>query len=104
MADRFLDEHAYNWAVFDPALGYTLKSSTMRDGVDGSYTLTHYGPGGERHMVNYARRPCRINIYGDSFTQPRLHGGDVAGWYSMGVRRPTPTRIARPACELRALR
>lgn len=69
MIDRFLDEDAHNWATFDPELGYTLKTCTLRDGIDGSYTLGHYRPGGERQMVNYAQRPCRINTYGDSFTQ-----------------------------------
>ena len=69
MVDRFLDPKAHNWATFDAELGYLLKSSVMRDGMDGCYTLSHYAPRSHRQMTNYAGRPCRINTYGDSFTQ-----------------------------------
>jgi hypothetical protein len=67
--DRFLDPESHNWAQFDSELGYTLKSSLIRDGVDGSFTIGRYPVTGERQMVNFAHRPCRINTYGDSFTQ-----------------------------------
>jgi len=67
--DRFLDPDACNWAYFDPELGYLLKDYVARDGVDDCYTINHYLPTGARRMVNYADRPCRINTYGDSFTQ-----------------------------------
>ena len=33
-----------------------------------SLTFSSYGEYGERALVNYADRPCRINTYGDSFT------------------------------------
>ncbi len=67
--DLFLDETAPNWATFDPELGYVLKSCSMRDGIDNSYTMGTYLPGGERRTLLYADAPCRINTYGDSFTQ-----------------------------------
>jgi len=67
--DTFLDIHQPNWAVFDPTLGYRLRSSRVRDGVDDSWTLSTYQSFGERRMVNYAGRRCRISTYGDSFTQ-----------------------------------
>ncbi len=67
--DRFLDPDANNWAIFDSELGYRLKDSVMKDGVDGSYTISHYNPSGERRMLNFAEQPCRINTYGNSFTQ-----------------------------------
>ena len=54
---------------FDPELGYVLRDSIMRDGVDGSSTIARYSPTGERKLVNFADRTCRINTYGDSFTQ-----------------------------------
>jgi hypothetical protein len=57
------------WARFDPELGYVLRDSIMRDGVDGSSTIARYSPTGERKLVNFADRACRINTYGDSFTQ-----------------------------------
>lgn len=67
--DRFLDPNQPNWAVFDAELGYRLRDSVMKDGLDGCYTIAHYPPTGERRMINYAGKPCRINTYGDSFTQ-----------------------------------
>jgi hypothetical protein len=67
--DRFLDPDARNWAVFDSELGYLLKDSFLQDGVDGSYTISSYAPTGERRVVNFADQPCRINTYGNSFTQ-----------------------------------
>ena len=33
-----------------------------------SNSFYSYGEYGERALVNYADRPCRINTYGDSFT------------------------------------
>lgn len=68
MVDRFLDPDAVNWAAFDPVLGYRLRDSVVRDGMDGSYTIASY-PLGARRMVNYPDAPCRMNTYGDSFTQ-----------------------------------
>lgn len=67
--DRFLDPKAAKWAQFDSELGYTLHDSVMQDGVDGALSIYHYEPTSERLRVNYANRPCRINTYGDSFTQ-----------------------------------
>ena len=57
------------WARFDPQLGYVPKDSIQRDGIDGSRSVYRYGPNGERKTVNCRDRPCRINTYGDSFTQ-----------------------------------
>ena len=67
--DRFLDPNAHNYAVFDPELGYIRKNSVLKDGIDESYTISRYGPFGARLMSNFADRPCRINTYGNSFTQ-----------------------------------
>ena len=69
IVDRYLDPNAHNWATFDAELGYRIKKSFIKNGVDGSYTLTHCGPGGERIMLNFADRACRVNTYGDSFTE-----------------------------------
>jgi hypothetical protein len=69
MIDRFLDEAALSWAKFDPELGYLLHDSVVRNGMDGSYTIGQYGIWEERRTINYADRPCRINTYGNSFTQ-----------------------------------
>lgn len=57
------------WATFDAELGYVPKDSIQHDGFDGTWSIYRYGPSGERKMINYANRPCRINTYGNSFTQ-----------------------------------
>lgn len=67
--DRFLDENAENWARFDPELGYTLRDSFLPDGLDGCRTLQRYEPAGCRRRIQFAANPCRINTYGNSFTQ-----------------------------------
>ncbi len=67
--DRYLDAKApNNWAQFDPELGYTLKNCVVQDGLDNSFTIGSYEKDGQRRMINYADRPCRINAYGNSFT------------------------------------
>lgn len=77
--DRFLDPKARIWARFHPDYGYLLRNTFMRDGVDGAYTLARYDPRGFRHQVNFAESPCRINTYGDSFTQGH-QVGDGETW------------------------
>lgn len=67
--DRFLDPKARVWARFDPELGYLLRNSFVRDGMDGCHTLARYEPTGQRQQINFPDQPCRINTYGDSFTQ-----------------------------------
>lgn len=67
--DRFLDPSAHNWAQFDPELGYTLRTSSFADGLEGCRTVQTYETGGWRRMIQFADRPCRIHTYGDSFTQ-----------------------------------
>ncbi len=67
--DRFLDAGAHNCNAFDPELGYICKNSVLKDGIDESHTISRYGVFGERLTLNFADQPCRINTYGDSFTQ-----------------------------------
>lgn len=67
--EKFLDPQRTTWSRFDPELGYVLVDCLQRDGVDGSLTQYRYEPGGHRKMVNYADQPCRLNTYGNSFTQ-----------------------------------
>lgn len=68
--DAFLQPPPNNqWARFDPELGYVPSDSIQRDGADGSSSVYRYGPAGERRTINYADRPCRMNTYGNSFTQ-----------------------------------
>lgn len=65
----FLDPAQPNWARFDSELGYLLRDGVLRDGVDNARTILSFGKAGERKLVNYADRPCRLNTYGNSFTQ-----------------------------------
>ncbi|MDO8543879.1 MAG: hypothetical protein Q7S40_25835 [Opitutaceae bacterium] len=68
--DAFLQPPSNNqWAKFDSELGYVPKDSIQRDGVDGSRSVYRYGPAGERRLISYADRACRVNTYGNSFTQ-----------------------------------
>lgn len=67
--DRFLDPKARVWARFEPEYGYLNRSAFLRDGVDGAYSLYRFEPGGQRKQLNFPDQPCRINTYGDSFTQ-----------------------------------
>ncbi len=65
--DVFLNE--MSWAQFDPELGYILGDFTPRDGVDRSATISTSQSSGARTSFLYRDRPCRINTYGNSFTQ-----------------------------------
>lgn len=67
--DVFLDPDQPSWAKFDPVLGYRLGYYMPRDGVDKSRTISTAGENGARTAHMYTDRPCRINTYGDSFTQ-----------------------------------
>ncbi|MBM4088834.1 MAG: hypothetical protein FJ276_05295 [Planctomycetes bacterium] len=65
--DVFLNE--MSWAQFDPEVGYILGNYMPRDGIDGSATFSTAQPDGTRTSFLYKGRPCRINTYGNSFTQ-----------------------------------
>ena len=65
----FLDPGYPTWARFDPELGYLLGDIAMRDGMDEACSLYAYEDGGQRKMIHFADQPCRINTYGNSFTQ-----------------------------------
>lgn len=65
--DVFL--HELSWAKFDPELGYILGNYMPQDGFEGSATISTAQKNGARTSFVYAGRPCRINTYGNSFTQ-----------------------------------
>jgi len=65
--DIFLNENS--WAQFDPEVGYILGNYMPHDGIDNSSTLSTVMKDGKRTNRIYIDRPCRINTYGDSFTQ-----------------------------------
>lgn len=67
--DALLDPDHPMWVAFDPELGYVPADVVMKDGMDYSKSTYTHEPGGQRRMVNYGDQPCRVNTYGDSFTQ-----------------------------------
>lgn len=67
--DYFLDPTTASWARFDPVTGYLPADVRIRDGVGDAHTLSTYGSDGARSMTRHADRPCRIDTFGDSFTQ-----------------------------------
>ena len=68
--DAWLAGKAFPFAKYSSEFGWLLPNARFRDGVDNSVsTYTYVQPDGERVMRNYADKPCRINTYGNSFTQ-----------------------------------
>jgi len=65
--DVFLND--ISWAQFDPDVGYILSNYMPHDGMDGSSTISTVQPNGARTSFMYTNKPCRINTYGNSFTQ-----------------------------------
>ena len=67
--DDWFAGRRYPFAKYDAELGWLLKNARFADGVDGSTSTYTYGKYDERRMIAHADQPCRINTYGDSFTQ-----------------------------------
>jgi hypothetical protein len=65
--DVFLNETS--WARFDRDVGYVLGNYMPRDGVDSSSSISTIQSNGARTSFMYKGKPCRINSYGNSFTQ-----------------------------------
>ena len=65
--DRFL--RGPSWAQYDSELGYILGNYLPSDGMDKSLTVSTVQTNGARTSFVYAGKKCRINTYGDSFTQ-----------------------------------
>ena len=67
--DDFLSPDVPTWAQYDAELGYTLGNYMPRDGVDGSMTISTSRLDGTRRAIIYRDRACRLNSYGNSFTE-----------------------------------
>lgn len=65
--DVFLND--ISWARFDADVGYILSNYIPRDGIDGTSTISTIQANGARTSFMYKDKPCRINTYGNSFTQ-----------------------------------
>jgi hypothetical protein len=77
--EAVLDPKKVSWCSFDPEIGYVPRNVVLKDGMDFCYATYTYEPAGQRKMVNYSDQPCRINTYGDSFTQSQ-QGSDDETW------------------------
>ncbi len=67
--DAVLDPDQASYVRFDTEMGYVPNGVILKDGMDHSHCTYTYEPPGQRKMVNYPESLCRINTYGDSFTQ-----------------------------------
>lgn len=84
--DEFLDHQQPNWGYFDPELGYTSRNRIWTEGADGPFVRNTYIPNGPRTRVNHPCAPCRINTYGDSFTDSaQVNDGET--WQEMLAAR-----------------
>ncbi len=55
---------------FDPELGYIQIDYIFKDGIYDTFSeYTYDKKFNYRKMINYADKPCRINTYGNSYTQ-----------------------------------
>lgn len=66
--DIFLNKGGV-WGKYDSQLGYILGNSLPLEGIDTSLTISTTQVNGARTMLMYKDKLCRINTYGDSFTQ-----------------------------------
>ena len=68
--DSWLSGEAFPFSKYHSRFGWLLNSGYFRDGIDNSFSrYTYVGEDGERIMSNYSDLPCRVNTYGNSFTQ-----------------------------------
>ena len=65
--DVFLND--MSWAQFDQDVGYILGNYIPHDGINNSSTISTVQSNGARTSFMYKTKPCRINTYGNSFTQ-----------------------------------
>ena len=68
--DAWFAGEAFPFSKYHARFGWLLNDGCYRDGIDDSIsTYTYAGEDGERIMSNYNDKSCRINTYGDSYTQ-----------------------------------
>ncbi|MFC2076533.1 SGNH/GDSL hydrolase family protein [candidate division KSB1 bacterium] len=66
----WLAGEAFPFARYSSEFGWLLPDANFRDGIDGSVSsYTYEKDDGPRITINHRDKPCRINTYGDSFTQ-----------------------------------
>ena len=90
--EAMLDPNKPSWCNFDPEIGYVPRNIVLQDGMDFCHTTYSYKPTGQRKMVNYANQPCRINTYGDSFTQSQQVSDDESWQERLAAHIGEPIR------------
>jgi hypothetical protein len=66
---QWLEEKAFPFAKYSSEFGWLLRDARFQDGIDDAINIYTYGPLDERITIHYKNQPCRINAYGDSYTQ-----------------------------------
>ncbi|MDA4112732.1 MAG: hypothetical protein OK474_01665 [Thaumarchaeota archaeon] len=67
--DEWLSGRRFPFSKYDPDIGYLHRDRRCREGVDGSWcTYTYERRTGARTILNNADQKCRINTYGNSYT------------------------------------
>ena len=66
--DKWLAGEAFPFSKYDPELGYLHRTRRRHDGIDDSTSVYTYDAIDARRTIRYAELPCRINSYGNSFT------------------------------------
>ncbi len=66
---QWLAQKAFPFAKYNGEFGWLLRNARFQDGVGGSTSVYTYGPLDERITIQYKDQTCRLNTYGNSFTQ-----------------------------------
>ncbi len=66
---QWLAGKAFPFAKYSSEFGWLLRDARFQDGFNGSTSVYTYGKLDERIMIHYKAQPCRINTYGNSYTQ-----------------------------------
>jgi hypothetical protein len=67
--EKWLAGTAFPFAKYSSEFGWLLRNARFQDGVGGSTSVYTYGPLDERITIHYKDQACRINTYGNSYTQ-----------------------------------
>jgi len=66
---QWLAGKAFPFAKYSSELGWLLRDARFQDGMNNSTSVYTYGPLDERTTIHYRDQRCRLNTYGNSYTQ-----------------------------------
>ena len=64
-----IDESVGAGGKYDGELGWVARDGKFANGINKTWTFQNVSADGCRQTIQFADTPCRINTYGDSFTQ-----------------------------------